>query len=111
MSRADDTFTALADPTRRAILDLLREHPRLTAGQIASHFPAISRPAVSKHLGVLRRAELVEAQERGRERHYSLDARPLAEIQLEWLARFAPIMEASLDELKRRVEADDRRPR
>ena len=99
-----DAFGALADPTRRAILDLLREHPTLTAGEIAAHFPLISRAAVSKHLRVLRQARLVKARERGREWHYTLDARPLAEVYLEWLNRFAPYWEESLQRLKRQTE-------
>ena len=106
MSKRKDPFAALADPTRRAILDLLRERTTLTAGEIAAQFPKISRAAVSKHLSVLRRARLVKARERGRERHYTLDPRPLAEVYHEWLERFAPMMEESLMELKRRVEGD-----
>jgi DNA-binding transcriptional ArsR family regulator len=53
-STADDVFGALADATRRAILDLLRDNDHLTAGQIADRFPRLSRPAVSKHLRVAR---------------------------------------------------------
>jgi len=102
----DTTFAALADPTRRAILDLLREHASLTAGQIAARFPSLSRPAVSKHLGVLRRASLVRSRERGRENHYTLDALPLREVQLAWLEQFAPHWEQSLERLKRLAESD-----
>ena len=104
-ARVLDPFAALADPTRRSILDLLREQPTLTAGEIAAHFPRISRPAVSKHLRVLRRARLVSARERGRERHYRIDARPLGEIYRRWLLSFAPLWEESLTQLKRQVEA------
>ena len=104
MSKRKDAFTALADPTRRAILELLREEPGLAAGAIAARFPDVSRPAISKHLGVLRRARLVRAREVGREWHYTVDARPLAEIYMEWLEGFAPLMEQSLERLKYRVE-------
>jgi DNA-binding transcriptional ArsR family regulator len=55
-----DVFAAIADPTRRGILDLLPADP-LRAGEIAEHFPAISRPAVSKHLRILRGARLCGA--------------------------------------------------
>ena len=106
LSKRNKAFAALGDPTRRAILDLLREEERLNAGEIAARFPKISRPAVSKHLGVLRRAGLVKARERGREWNYSLDPRPLAEIYRDWLAAFAPLMEESLEQLKRRVEGE-----
>jgi DNA-binding transcriptional ArsR family regulator len=94
----------VADPTRRSILDLLRAQPTLTAGSIASRFPGLSRPAVSKHLRVLREAWLVNAYERGREWHYSLDPGPLGEIYRQWLAPFAPLWEQSLEQLKRQVE-------
>lgn len=104
MSRRRDPFAALADPTRRAILELLRDHDSLTAGSIASRFPKVSRPAVSKHLAVLRRAHLVRARERGREWHYSLDAEPLGEIYRAWLIAFAPHWKQSLERLKRQVE-------
>ena len=104
MSKRRDVFGALADPTRRAILDLLREQPTLTAGAIASRFPRVSRAAVSKHLGVLRRAGLVKARQHGREWRYALDPRPLAEIYRDWLASFAPLWEESLERLRRQVE-------
>lgn len=106
MSKRKDAFAAIADPTRRSILELLRDRDGLNAGEIASRFPKISRPAVSKHLGVLRRARLVQARRRGREQRYDLDPRPLAEVYREWLDGFALVMEASLAELKRRVESD-----
>jgi DNA-binding transcriptional ArsR family regulator len=107
LSKRRDAFAALADPTRRSILELLRDQTTLTAGEIAAHYPHISRAAVSKHLGVLRRARLVRARERGREWHYRLDPRPLAEIYRVWLERFAPLWDESLERLKRRVEDGD----
>lgn len=110
-STADETFRALADGTRRAILDLLRDNDRMTAGQIADQFPRISRPAVSKHLRVLREAGLVQAHEHGRENHYVLDARPLADVQRSWLDGFAPHWERSLEQLKRQVEKPRRTQR
>lgn len=85
---------------------MLRERPSLTAGAIAARFPRISRAAVSKHLRVLRQARLVKARERGRERHYSLDPRPLGEIYRDWLSSFAPYWEESLIRLKRQVEGE-----
>jgi len=100
-----DPFAALADPTRRTILESLRDEPEQTAGQIAGRFPRVSRAAVSKHLGVLRRAHLVRATHRGRERHYRLQADRVAQVRT-WLESFAPAMEQSLANLKRRVESD-----
>ena len=98
-----DPFAALADPTRRSLLETLRDQPDQSAGQLASRFPRVSRAAVSKHLGVLRRARLVRAHHRGRERHYALQADRIALLQ-EWLKSFAPMMEESLARLKRQVE-------
>jgi DNA-binding transcriptional ArsR family regulator len=102
MSRTD-AFAAIADPTRRSILETLRDRPAMSAGQIAANYPRVSRAAVSKHLGVLRRARLVRCRTRGRENHYSLEAQRFAEIQ-RWLESFAPIWEQSLANLKRQVE-------
>jgi DNA-binding transcriptional ArsR family regulator len=105
-SKREAVFEALADPTRRGILDALRRRESMTAGEIAAAFPRISRPAVSRHLRVLRAAGLVRAQEIGREWHYRLDAEPLREIQDEWLAPFAPLWDTALRNLKRRAESD-----
>jgi DNA-binding transcriptional ArsR family regulator len=104
VSNADLVFGALADATRRAILELLREREGMPAGQIAANFQQISRPAVSKHLRVLRAAGLVRSHDRGREIHYALDARPLADVQRDWLQQFVPMWEESLQRLKQRAE-------
>jgi DNA-binding transcriptional ArsR family regulator len=104
LSRADLVFGALADPTRRSILELLREREHMIAGEIADRFPRMSRPAVSKHLRVLREAGLVRSEERGREHRYALDARPLADLQRGWLEQFAPHWERSLEQLKEQAE-------
>jgi DNA-binding transcriptional ArsR family regulator len=103
-SAPDAVFEALADPTRRAVLELLRARPVMTAGDLAAAFPSISRPAVSRHLRVLRQAGLVVAVQDGREWRYSLDPSPLAEITQQWFAQFAPIWEETLAQLKRRAE-------
>jgi DNA-binding transcriptional ArsR family regulator len=104
VSDRSDVFGAIADPTRRAILDLLADRATVTAGELADEFPEISRPAVSKHVRVLRAAGLVQARKQGREVYYSLDPRPLAQVYERWLSRFAPVSEESLRRLKRRVE-------
>jgi DNA-binding transcriptional ArsR family regulator len=104
LSKRNDAFAAVADPTRRAILELLRVRGSRTAGEIADAFPKISRPAVSKHLAVLRRARLVRARQSGREWRYTLDARPLEHVYRAWLEQFAPMWEASLRRLKERAE-------
>jgi DNA-binding transcriptional ArsR family regulator len=100
-------FDALADPTRRRILDLLRGRAVMTAGEIAAEFPRISRPAVSRHLRVLRDARLVVATDHGREVHYRLDPEPLRVIQERYLAAFEPMWDTALRRLKRIVESPD----
>jgi DNA-binding transcriptional ArsR family regulator len=101
-----DPFEALADPTRRGILELLRDSGERTAGDIADAFPAISRPAVSRHLRVLRESGIVMADQVGREWRYRIDGRALAVMYRDWFERFAPLWERSLEQLKRQVESD-----
>lgn len=98
----DPIFRALADPTRRAVLDLLR-HGRQPAGQIARAFP-ISRPAISKHLRLLRRARLVQEHRAGRNRFYALDPQPLREVD-RWLEHYRMFWHAKLASLKDFVES------
>ena len=89
----DAAFTALADPTRRAVLDLLRSGTR-PAGDIARAF-TISRPAISKHLAVLRRAHLVEERREGRYRLYELNPMPLQAVNF-WLEQYRSFWSTSL---------------
>lgn len=105
MSKRPDPFEALADLTRRRTLELLRDRGDLTAGDIAAAFPHISRPAVSRHLRVLRTARLVTARQAGREWIYRLEPAALEALYRGWLESFAPIWEASLQRLKARVES------
>ena len=96
---------AVGDPTRRAILDRLREG-ELTAGGLAEAFP-ISRPAVSRHLRVLREAELLKVRQEGRQRIYQLTPQPLATMD-SWLTSYRVFWAARLADLKRVVEARER---
>jgi DNA-binding transcriptional ArsR family regulator len=100
-----DPFFALADPTRRALLETLREDGSQPAGRLASRFPGLSRVAVSKHLKVLREAGLVTLEVRGRESWYSLDGAALVRLQADFFARFAPLADGSLAALKDIVES------
>jgi DNA-binding transcriptional ArsR family regulator len=100
---AEATFSALADPTRRAVLDLLRKG-RQPAGQIARAFP-VSRPAISKHLRLLRRAHLVNEHREGRHRFYHLNPEPLRAVD-SWLEQYRTFWAASLNNLKAFVEAE-----
>jgi len=97
------TFSALADPTRRAVLDLLRQGSQ-PAGRIAQVFP-VSRPAISKHLRLLRQAHLVEQRREGRLRVYQLNPAPLKAVD-SWLAQYRDFWHASLTNLKTFVEAE-----
>jgi DNA-binding transcriptional ArsR family regulator len=98
---------ALADPTRRTIVELLASG-ELSAGEIAAEFET-SRPGVSRHLRVLRESGLVRAREEGRLRLYSLEPGPLEELD-EWLARYRSFWTNRLDaldvELRRRRKED-----
>lgn len=107
----DEVAAAIADPVRRDILVMLREQ-RLSAGQIAGRFP-ISRPAVSRHLRVLRESGLVRDTLVGRQRFYELDASRFAGL-IEWLGAFtlAASWEHRLDALETEVyrTRHERRP-
>jgi DNA-binding transcriptional ArsR family regulator len=100
---AEATFNALADPTRRAVLDLLRQGTQ-PAGQIARAFP-VSRPAISKHLRLLRKAHLVEERREGRHRLYQLNPGPLKAVD-SWLEQYRQFWQSSLVNLKTFVEAE-----
>jgi DNA-binding transcriptional ArsR family regulator len=109
MVRVSRIAAAIGDPVRQEILELLRGGP-LTAGAVAGEFP-ISRPAVSRHLRVLREHGLVVDEVHGRERVYRLRPGPLAELET-WLARFrtAPTarFEPALDALATEVHRTKR---
>lgn len=100
------TFQALADPTRRAVLDVLRRGAQ-AAGQIAQQFP-VSRPAISKHLRLLRRAHLVREHREGRHRVYQLNPEPLRAVD-SWIEQYRVFWTASLSNLKAFVEAEHER--
>lgn len=98
-----DTFHAIADPTRRDILDLLRRG-EMRAGDIAARFP-VSRPAIAKHVRVLREAGLVAERRESRARLYSLDPAGLKNID-RWLQPYRLYWAARLTDLKRVAEAE-----
>jgi DNA-binding transcriptional ArsR family regulator len=95
-------FGAIADPTRRAILQLLGER-ELCAGDLASRFP-VSRPAIARHVRVLRRAGLIRERRAKQSRFYSLEPSALREVDA-WLAPFRVFWAARLVDLKHAVEA------
>lgn len=97
-------YHAIADETRRRILDMLQQET-LTAGTIAQRFRKISRPAVSKHLAILRRSRLVTTRKTGRERLYSLNAGPLREVEA-WVRQYEIFWDEQLQAFKAHVEAE-----
>jgi DNA-binding transcriptional ArsR family regulator len=106
MSKPASPFAAIADPTRRAILDILLDEGGQRAGDLARRFPQVSRPAVSKHLRALREARLVRVQKDGRERYYWLEARHLAQVA-EWVGRYEEYWRGRLAALKDAAERGD----
>jgi DNA-binding transcriptional ArsR family regulator len=110
--RLDETFAALANATRRAILARLAEG-EATVNELAAPF-ALTLPAISKHIKVLERAGLVVRGQRAQYRPCALDAAPLAEV-LTWAERYRPVWEARFDrmddELARLRSTTRRRPR
>jgi DNA-binding transcriptional ArsR family regulator len=101
---ARNVFVAIADPTRRRILDLLRRQGPLIAGDIAARFRRNSRPGISRHLRILRECGLLDARDVGKTRAYLLNPGPLRALHAGWLAHFADEHTASLRALRRRVE-------
>jgi DNA-binding transcriptional ArsR family regulator len=108
VTEAPAVYRAIADPTRRAILDLLRTR-ELSAGAIAERFP-VSRPAIAKHVGVLRKAGLINERREAQLRLYSINPRPLQEVD-RWLHHYRVFWAARLHELKDLVEREARRTR
>jgi DNA-binding transcriptional ArsR family regulator len=101
-----DAYVAIADPTRREILDLLRDREVVAAGEIASQFRGVSRPAVSRHLRILRECGVVNTFKHGKTHNYSLNPAPINEIRQGWLSGFARKQMRSLKSLREIVESD-----
>ena len=95
------TFELLAQPTRRRILDLLRERAR-PVGELVKLLD-LSQPGVSKHLRLLREAGLVRVRRDGQRRWYELEAKPLAEVD-DWLEPYRHLWEARLDRLEQHLD-------
>jgi DNA-binding transcriptional ArsR family regulator len=97
-----DTFSVVADPTRRAMLDLLVKHER-SAGELVSAFPNISQPAVSKHLRILKDTGLVDMRVQAQQRIYTLQPKALAELDA-WIAKYKVFWPDRLDSLERHLD-------
>ncbi|MBC8352047.1 MAG: winged helix-turn-helix transcriptional regulator [Planctomycetes bacterium] len=98
-------WKALSDPTRREILDLLRDGPRQTT-EIVDNFPKLSRFGVMKHLESLRKAGLVKTRTEGRRRINSLNAAPIREILERWIGKYEAYWSNTLLRVKESAESE-----
>lgn len=98
-----DVFEAVAEPTRRAVLDLLAQRER-SAGELVAAFPDLTQPAVSRHLRILREVRLVDVRPAGTRRVYSLRPAGLAELD-RWLDSYRRFWSARLDDLEAHLDA------
>jgi DNA-binding transcriptional ArsR family regulator len=100
---ADALFKALADPSRRKLLDLLHAHDGRTLNELCEHL-AMTRQGVTQHLDLLEEANLVATMRRGREKLHFLNPVPLQEIYERWIAKFEKKRLKALSDLKKRLE-------
>ncbi len=100
---ADALFKALADPSRRKLLDLLHTHDGRTLNELCEHLE-MTRQGVTQHLALLEAANLVTTLRRGREKLHFLNPVPLQEIYERWIAKFERKRLKALSDLKKRLE-------
>ena len=100
---ADPLFRALADPSRRKLLDVLHAHDGRTLNELCEHLD-MTRQGVTQHLDVLEAAGLVETVRQGREKLHFLNPVPLQEIYERWIAKFEKPRLKALQDLKRKLE-------
>ena len=100
---ADLLFKALADPSRRKLLDLLHAHDGRTLNELCDHLD-MTRQGVTQHMAVLEAANLVATVRRGREKLHFLNPVPLQAIYERWIAKFEKPRLKALQNLKRRLE-------
>ncbi|HXE33346.1 MAG TPA: metalloregulator ArsR/SmtB family transcription factor [Verrucomicrobiae bacterium] len=108
LTASRDVFAAVGDPTRRRLLDLL-SRGELPVRRIAAPF-AMTRPAISQHLGILLRARLVEVRRDGRERYYRLHASPLRRIH-DWVRHYERFWKGKLTALGDFLDAEEKKER
>jgi len=105
--RDDAVFRALADPSRRKLLDRLHARNGQTLGELCRGLQ-MTRQAVAKHLAILAEANLVSWRREGREKRHSLNPVPINEIAERWISKFEQGHLSALSALKRHLEGDDR---
>ena len=101
----DKVFKALADPSRRQLLDRLRRKNGQTLGELCEDHD-MSRQAVTKHLNLLEEANLVATVKRGREKLHYLNPVPINEITMRWIGKFEQDRVQALHNLKQALEKD-----
>lgn len=106
VDKLDPVWKALSDPTRRAILDFLRDRSHTTT-EIVESFPHLTRFGVMKHLEVLRQAHLVQTRESGRMRVNSLNVVPIRQIYERWVGPFQELWSGELLRIKDLAEKED----
>ncbi|MDR2960198.1 MAG: helix-turn-helix domain-containing protein [Stenotrophomonas sp.] len=102
---ADKVFKALADPTRRTLLDLLYTDNGQTLGQLCEHLD-MARQSVTQHLGLLEDANLISTVRRGREKLHFINPVPLHEVYERWVRKFEQQRLSLLHDLKRELEGE-----
>jgi len=103
--QADDVFKALADPTRRRLLDLLYEQNGQTLGQLCEHLE-MTRQSATQHLGILEAANLVSTVRRGRQKLHFINPVPLHEVYERWVRKFEQQRLSLLHDLKKELEGE-----
>lgn len=107
MNQQDLLFKALADPSRRKLLDLLYASDGKTLGQLCEHLD-MTRQSVTQHLGLLEAANVVAIRWRGREKLHFLNPVPLQDIYERWISKFEKPRLKALHNLKRRLEGEEK---
>ncbi len=102
-----DKFAALAEPTRRKIIELLARQGQLPAADIYAHFPA-SHPAISQHLKALREAGLVQVEKRAQQRIYRINPEALFELE-DWAGQMARLWNERFDALEELLESEKKK--
>ena len=106
MDQEDDVFNALADRTRRQMLDRLFDTPGMTLNDLVANL-GMARQSASRHLKVLEAAGLVVVQWRGREKKHFLNPVPIVEIERRWTAKFTRIRSDALLDMKEQLESGE----
>lgn len=102
-----DKFSALSDPNRRRIVELLANHGPLTATEISEEF-SVSPSAISQHLKILREADLIQMKKQAQKRIYAINVSTMLEME-NWAKRLTTLWEQSFDALERIIEAEKRK--